>query len=171
MNVTISEDRWRHGRHLAGPAIYAYIALIIATLWLPEPPRIVGLLMLGGLVGIVFAGMKHDRELCERCMARMPLDSDAAVRRNRPILKARHHSWWILGTVIGLLVIQDLFPAHSWKSGAVATLGNVVIALFFFVVDRHNRLQPWCPWCRGGGDDEALVPDTPPGDRIPTPSA
>jgi len=172
MNITISEDRRRHGRHLAVPAIYAFIVVTVTMQWLPEMPRIVNLLMFAALMGLFYAYMQHDRELCDRCMAKMPLDPDAAVRRNRRLLKARHHPLWVLGPMVALVVTEDLLPYQSWEEKVAGTLVNAVFAIFITVATRHQHLQPWCPWCRGGGgDDDALAPVAPPNDRIPSPTA
>lgn len=117
------------------------------------------------LFGLVIASFllmrQHDRGLCERCMAAMPLDAPRQAERYR-------RRFWMAHTgseprfLIPYLIV---LIGSNFATSPAGRIGWAVIQLtmVYLVLSQttHRKLQPWCPWCSdGGGGDE--VKDTPP---------
>jgi hypothetical protein len=172
MTTATREERFRHGRHLANIGVYLFLLATAAMPWFPRPPRLVSLLVMVVLGGIVLAVMKHERELCERCINRVPLDPGKAVAKNRLVLRMCHRAKWALGTMIALLLVSYCLPESWWESSLASTLSMTAAITMVFSANRHNVLQPWCPFChRGdGGSESAEVPDPSDGKRKPVPA-
>lgn len=102
---------------------------------------------------------QHDRRLCEHCMASMPLDATAQAARYRSRFDVAHlgssRSVVIgyLALLIGSAFVPGLAGEIFWT---VMQLSMVYLVLSY---STHRRLQPWCPYCRGGGEDDKV--DTP----------
>jgi len=155
--------RWGHwGAQLLIAAIVAAIALRLR----PPPPGSPAALMLPlAILAFVLVSWlmmrQHDRRLCERCIAGMPLDAAARAARyrirfdiahlgsNRPLVLA------YLALLIGVNFIPGSIGAVIW------TLTQTTMIYLVLAYSTHRRLQPWCPHCRGGGghDDEVVTPD------------
>ncbi len=169
-----SASRWGHwSPHLLVGAIVTSIALGLR----PLPATPVALLAPVLVVGIVLASWvamrKHDRSLCERCMAAMPLNpSETAARcRRRFVVVHLGSDQRALAAYMLVLVASNLFLLIPGP-GLVQTLGgyawaSVQVTLIYLVVcyTTHRRLQPWCPECEGGGpgDDERMSNPAPSG--------
>ncbi|MGW7006583.1 hypothetical protein ACWGCW_28130 [Streptomyces sp. NPDC054933] len=120
------------------------------------------------LVGAgLFLTTAHDTgALCERCGV-VPDDVEERARRRRPLLAWEHamhgtrrryrasHTLWYALVGASLLV-----PHGAWsRVASTAALAWILAELWATRV--HNRLGPWCPWCRGGGDDDTEAAPTP----------
>jgi hypothetical protein len=130
------------------------------------------------VIVIVYLLVRHKRTLCERCVTDMPLDGDA--RAARPLTRvALHMAHLARDKRIGLGVVVVVIGAtvtYYLKLHLLNVLLLEVVLLAVLALWRsltvHQRLQPWCPWCRGpGGDSNAInEPGGPPGRRLPVPS-
>ncbi len=60
-----------------------------------------------------------------------------------------------------LFVGALLGPVAAVAASVLLLVGVVRLGV---VVNTHNRLAPWCPYCGGGGDDETTETPTPLGD-------
>lgn len=166
------EERWRHSRHLAEPAIYPLYLINLATTWLPHMPRIAAVAITVAMLGALAVILMHERELCERCISRIPLDPQKTVNRYRQALRAIHHPKWLLGSAIAPLIVGASLPQQWWETKTANSLCTVIGAIALFSVFRHQRLQPWCPFCRrdDGDDTPATIPDPVDGNRKPVPA-
>jgi hypothetical protein len=156
--LTRVTDAWGH---YGGESLIVAIAASIAVKIVPLPLMVNLLAALAIIVGVIggFVLMRrHDRRLCELCMTHMPLN---------PSLEVERHKWrfWVahdgsemrfvvpyLAVVFGSSFVVDYIGKWTWAA-IQATLVYLVLAQV-----THRRLQPWCPWCRSGGDS---VPESP----------
>jgi hypothetical protein len=162
-------ERWGH---LAPQSLMAAIVAVIVIRVRPptDPTTALGVSL--GLISFVLTSWlmmrRHDRGLCEHCMASMPLNPSELAGRSR-------RRFWISHTgterryVIPYLVVLIASNFAPGPSGLVFWI-IVQSSLIYLILaySTHRRLQPWCPWCRndgGGGEDEPARPDPPPGDR------
>jgi hypothetical protein len=105
--------------------------------------------------------LAHNRRLCERCIASLPLDASTVAGRYAVRFRVAHlferklFAVCYLGTVAG----SSLLAAHPvGRYGWAAVEASLVYLLLAYVT--HQRLQPWCPHCRNGGE-ELMAPTTP----------
>jgi hypothetical protein len=130
-----------------------------------------------GLIAVVLASWlsmrRHDRRLCELCVAAMPLNAAerAATYRRR---------FWTVHTaadprfLVPYLVVllgSNVLPG-TWGRLIWAVVQCSMIYLIMCHV-AHRRFQPWCPWCSddGGGserDTDLVPPPLPDNDRQPS---
>lgn len=171
MTTATREDRWRHGRHLSNAAVCAFLAVSIAVPWLPNLPRIANALITVGVLGVLFASFQHTRELCERCIGRVPLDPTAAVNRSRPALKAVHRNKVLIIPIVVFVLAGMVLPEHSWWAHLFNSLAMGSCLTANVCTGRHRLLEPWCPFChRGDGDDNAELPAPTGGTSKPVPA-
>lgn len=172
MTTAANAERWRHSRHLAQPALYLFFTASATEPWMPTPPRWIAATVTLLLFAALYANLKHDGELCERCIAHMPLDPQTAVDKHRKQLRTHHRLSRVFAAGLTLTVIGDVLPQHWIAAKALASSSTVVFLGLFYVIAVHNRLQPWCPFCpRDEGDDDTVdVPDPVDGNRKPIPA-
>lgn len=168
-----SASRWGHwSPHLLVGAILTSIALVLR----PLPASPMALLAPFLVVAVVLVSWltmrQHDRGLCERCMAAMPLNpSETAIRcRRRFVVTHLGSDRRALAAYLLALVVSNVLLLPG--PGTAQTVGRfgwaaVQVTLIYLVVcyTTHRRLQPWCPECqgRGPGDEERLSDPTPSG--------
>lgn len=159
--------------HFAPEILCASIVAAIVVGVHPAP----GLLMLTlpvsliALVLITWLLMRrHDRRLCEQCVAAMPLNAAEQANRYR-------RRFWMAHTgaekrflipYLAVLVGSNFFPG-TWGRIAWAVIQLSMVYLILSHV-AHRRFQPWCPWCSDGGggsdrDDDLAPPPLPDNDR------
>jgi hypothetical protein len=159
--------QWGH----SAPAIL--IAAIVAVIGLGFRPYAVGELSLTVeaallvLVLLTWLRMReHDRRLCELCARSMPLNAAGeAARFQRRFWLAHSGSNWRL-LVPYLLVLLGTNFLTSTPGRVVWALAQSTMVYLILAYSTHRRLQPWCPWCAGGGggsDTLDLDPDLPRG--------
>jgi hypothetical protein len=163
-------DAWgHHGSELLVLSVGSAIAVGVYP-----PPGLLGLTLPLALVVFVLASWilmrRHDRRLCERCMAAMPLDAAAEAARMR-------RRFWAAHTGSEPRYLVPYLAVVIGSSFAFETIGRIPWALIqstmiYLVLAQatHRRLQPWCPWCSGGGGGTELpeqTPVLPEDDRIP----
>lgn len=166
-----SERVAAHWGHFAPEMLITSIVGVILIRVLPpaQPAMMLGVSV--AIIAFVLATWlqmrKHDRGLCEHCMASMPLNPSAKAVRYRPRFWLAHKGGEprIGGPYLVVLI------SSNFARGSVGELFWVVMqtTMIYLILSysTHRRLQPWCPWCRndGGGEDDPVSPDPVPGDR------
>jgi hypothetical protein len=161
--------RWGHfAPELLIGAIGAVILLRLRPVYGP-----LALAVSFGLVAFVLTSWllmrRHDRGLCEHCLAAMPLNpSELAVRYRRRFWAS--HAGAEPRYVLPYLAV---LIGSNFATGPIGRLGWAVVqsSMVFLILaySTHRRLQPWCPWCQEGGggwdDDQPATPDPLPDDR------
>ncbi|MDT4989025.1 MAG: hypothetical protein QOI74_3119 [Micromonosporaceae bacterium] len=105
--------------------------------------------------------LAHNRHLCERCIAAMPLDAATVAGRYAVRFRVAHlferklFALCYLTTVVGsALLYFHPIARYGWA----AVQASLIYLLLVYVT--HQRLQPWCPHCRNGGQEQT-TPTTP----------
>ena len=161
--------RWGHN----GPTIFVAVIGAMAVLALQPLPYptgakpLISLCFVSILITTWLEMRKHDRALCERCVADFPLNpAESAVTYRRRLAmvhllaERRAATWYLVGILVACL-LPPLAPA-AFRIPALAVwlvaLGSLAYLLLSGV--SHRRLQPWCPQCgpQGGSDIETHQP-------------
>jgi hypothetical protein len=115
------------------------------------------------MLGTMFADIRHNLGLCERCISDLPLDGSRQAEHRQRELRfvhfMRRRSFWLI--VLMLAVGQGFVPSPY---GFILFGGLMALFTYeHFALLQHRRLQPWCPWCRDwdDGDDEEVETPTP----------
>lgn len=159
--------------HLAPEVLCATIvALIIVGLRPPAPSQavIVAVLLMALVVASWVFMRRHDRRLCELCVAALPLNAaERAVRYGRRFRMSHSGAEPRLLVPYLAVLIGSSFLPGTW--GRVVWAG-VQCSMIYLIMSHvtHRRFQPWCPWCNGGGggterDHDASPPPLPDNDR------
>lgn len=156
---------WKH-RHWGEHALVGAMVVGSASDWTPVSDKVSDIIgwMVGGAMIVAFVvHFSHLRgALCEDCIKAMPLDGHETARRRKPLLWAYHRLYdsrnTMLYVLLGLVAVSALAGNFLEKRSApslilfnLVTLGIIGIYVANGV---HRRLQPWCPYCRWGRDDE-----------------
>lgn len=169
--VTRVADVWGH----LAPEILSASILASILVGLRPPPGLLGLTVPLSLMVVVLASWvlmrRHDRRLCEHCMASMPLNAaEKAIGYHRRFWMAHTGSERrFLIPYLTVLIGSNFFPG-TWGHLAWALIQTSMIWLIVSNVT-HRRFQPWCPWCSDGGggssrDDDVVPPPLPDNDRL-----
>ncbi len=105
--------------------------------------------------------LDHNRHLCGRCIATMPLDpSTAALRYARRFRVVHLFESRLFGIAYLVTVVVSLIVSGNpvGRYGCALTQASLVYLLVVYLT--HQRLQPWCPYCRHGGEEHS-TPITP----------
>lgn len=160
-----SRLRQRWGHHSPELLITA-IGVAIVLAFHPVGGLLTGALVSISLMAFVIATWlvlrKHDRGLCEHCMASMPLNPSEQAKRYK-------RRFWMAHTGSERRFIVPYMIVLIASNFAQSTPGRIFWAvmqasMIFLILSyaTHRRLQPWCPWCSdGGGGDDAVDPVTP----------
>jgi hypothetical protein len=140
----------------------------------PGPVRLVWALVGGlsvGCLALITIGLTvHERSLCDRHVPFDVLrDPDGAVRRARWALRGwrrsrRVHAFAAAGLAIVVIVVVLAVPGWNRSvAGMLACLAAMAPLTALTVVNHlHDKLQPWCRWCRDDGGDGSLQFDPDP---------
>lgn len=140
---------------------------VVGVVWvgLFPPPGLLGVTvpvaLFGTVIGMFLLMRRHDRSLCEACVASLPLDAaQRATRMQRRFWTAHagtepRYLLPYLAVLIGSNFATTTIGRALW---AVVQLSMIYLLL---ASSTHRKLQPWCPWCSGGGGGSD-VDDTPP---------
>jgi hypothetical protein len=103
----------------------------------------------------------HNRGLCERCIASLPLDASTVAARHAVRFRVAHlfERKRFAAAYLAALVACSLLYAHPIGRYAWAAAQASLIYLLR-VYTTHQRLQPWCPRC-GNGGRERTAPAAP----------
>ncbi len=161
-------ERWGHfGAETLAAAIVGVILIglrpLDGALALTVP-----LALLAFVVATWVMMRRHDRRLCEHCMATMPLNPAAVAERYARrfwVTHAGSEPRLVIPYLAALVAVNFVPGALGRVAWTLLQLSMIYLVLSYAT---HRRLQPWCPWCRddgGGGDDDPVSPDPVPGDR------
>ncbi len=163
-------DVWGH----FAPEVLCVSIVAAVMLGLRPPQSALMLTVPIAVMAVVIASWllmrRHDRRLCEQCMASMPLNAaEHAVKYQRRFWMAHTGSERrFMIPYLVVLVGSNFFPG-TWGRIAWAVIQLSMIYLIMSHV-AHRRFQPWCPWCSSGGggserDDDVTPPPLPDNDR------
>ncbi|MCY7395068.1 MAG: hypothetical protein LH468_02765 [Nocardioides sp.] len=153
--------RWGHW---APQILIVAIGMTIVLGVAPMPPGNVltplsPVLLLAVVIATWVQMRRHDRSLCEYCVAAMPLNPSASAQRYARRL-ALVHQGSNRGAVAAYLAV--LLAANLALAVAPAALVRPALCLWvlaqsslvYLVLSHvtHRRLQPWCARCGGGGE-------------------
>lgn len=153
----------RLGHHASEVLILAVGAAIVVGLHpLPGVFMLTGPLAVIMLVLISYLAMRrHDRRLCEQCVAAMPLNPSAEAARYR-------RRFWTAHSLSEPRYLVPYFIVLIGSNFATSPVGRIAWAviqssMLYLIASHvtHRRLQPWCPWCSDGGGGEH-VEESPP---------
>jgi hypothetical protein len=151
--------------HYAPWLLATLVAVLIVLTLLPAVASQVPLYALGAaLLAALVLGLSilaHNRRLCERCIASLPLDAAAVAGRYAVRFRVAHLFERKLFALCYLAVVAGSAVLHSHpvgRYGWAAAEASLVYLLLVYVT--HQRLQPWCPHCRNGGEEQR-TPTTP----------
>jgi hypothetical protein len=151
--------------HHAPRLLAGLVAILIALTLIPGiPPSIAVPILLASLVAAVVLGgsiFSHNRGLCERCIASMPLEATAVAGRYSARFRVAHffeHKLFAFGYVAALVGFSLLYFHPLGKYAWAAAQAS--LAYLLLVYTTHQRLQPWCPQCASGGEEQ-LTPTAP----------
>jgi hypothetical protein len=114
------------------------------------------LLVLVGALVLAASVFAHNRRLCERCIAAVPLDASRVASRYAVRFRVAHlfeRRLSALCYLTALAVAAALYAHPVGRYAWAAAQASLVYLLLVYVT--HQRLQPWCPQCRNGGEEQA----------------
>jgi len=142
--------------HYATKALIALIGLV--AVYSAYPVGSFTLYVVGALVVISVAVIlaylihRHGRALCERCVMDMPLDISAKAAKYKKRFRVAH---WFQGGSLMVFYLATIVLVSFYSYTSIGKWLWVAIWISFIymllVYSTHQRLQPWCPYCRGGG--------------------
>jgi len=149
--------------HHASTLLIASIVGVVAVGLFP-PPGLLALtvpLALFGFVIVTWLMMrKHDRRLCEQCVTSMPLNPAERAQKVRRRFWMAHTGVEPRFLIPYVVVLIGSNFATSPPARAFWALIQLSMIYLILSAKTHRTLQPWCPWCSGGGGEE--VDQTPP---------
>lgn len=158
--------------HCAPQSLMIAIVAVIVLKLRPVEDPLMELTVVLGLVSFVLCTWlvmrRHDRGLCEHCMASMPLNPSAMAVRYRRRFWLAHTGSELRFVIPYLAVLVGLGFATTPAGVGAWVLAQLSIVYPILAYSTHRRLQPWCPWCRdggGGADKDSVTPDPLPSDH------
>jgi hypothetical protein len=145
--------------HYAPRLLVVLVAGLITLTLVPAIPVEIAVPVLVVLLAVTLvlavSLFAHNRGLCERCIASLPLAASAAANKYPLRFRIAHlfeRKVFAFGYVAVIAATSLLYfhPAgkYAW---AVAQLSLVYLVL---VYTTHQKLQPWCPYCKNGGEEQ-----------------
>jgi hypothetical protein len=96
----------------------------------------------------------HNRRLCERCIASLPLDAAAAAARYALRFRVAHLFERKVFALAYLAILTGSALLYAYPLGRVGwALAEASLLYLLLVYVTHQRLQPWCPRCGNGGQE------------------
>lgn len=164
---------------------YFLVIAAVASILLPvDLAEFVTLPALAGMMTFVMFNLfAHVNKMCELCMVMTPLDGDAEAERHSRSLRYLHWTTkplriksfplpinFILlilgGNVLDLILLNLFDPPYISIRFLDLLTSTLPISYFWISMNRHNRLEPWCPQCKGRGrgrrDQHIKTPDPSP---------
>jgi hypothetical protein len=133
------------------------VLTVVPALSAAVPLAVLFAILLAALAGAGYLALcvfAHNRRLCERCIASVPLDASRVAGRYgirfrvAHLFERRAFAVAYLGTVLGSAALAT-HPVGRYVWATVQA--SLVYLLVVYVT--HQRLQPWCPRCRNGGEE------------------
>jgi hypothetical protein len=150
--------------HHAVDLLVATIVAVVAVQLVPLPPlmALTVSVTLFALVLLCWLLMRdHDRRLCEQCVMSMPLNPSEQAKRYQ-------RRFWMAHTGAEPRFFVPYIIVLISSNFAMSTIGRIgwgliQLSMIYLLLAQstHRKLQPWCPWCQGGGGGEE-VDETPP---------
>lgn len=120
--------------------------------------------------GYLLLAIRQRRRLCLGCAAAVPLDPGGEAARRLRWLRLAHwqtaSSWLPIAVlavpVLALAAVALTVDLPAFGLAVAAAVMPAAVGIHAMAL--HERLRPWCPWCRGGGGGE---PDDPEPDPDP----
>ncbi len=145
--------------HYAPGLLAAVVGALILWTLVPSTTDVVPGPALWALFAVAFllgvSILVHNRRLCERCIAALPLDASTVASRYRIRFRVAHlfeSRLFAVGYLTVLtgsaLLAGDPVGRYVWA----AAEASLVYLLLVYVT--HQRLQPWCPYCKHGGEEQ-----------------
>jgi len=169
---------WKH-RHWGEHALIALIGFGAVIDWFPVSDQfsnVSGWVIGGVMIGAFLVHFGHLRgALCEDCIAAMPLDGHEAARSRKVFLRAFHKlhdgpyaMLLLLVGMVAMMFVGGIFEKRSIPYLLVYSAVNLVLVGFYLTLGIHRRLQPWCPQCHWGRDDDDEETEAPTPDPVTT---
>lgn len=156
------------GKPLRHRGHWIFIALLLPAAALEFAPArgvwsIVKLTVDVILLGAVYAQIQHSLALCEQCVTEFRSDAAGHAERHSWRFTAVHRAG-IAAQGTGLLVMVFASFTNNPLAGILNISVYAVLAAFTLLGQFHSNYQPWCRYCRNGGEDAEPVHD-PTGDH------
>ena len=149
--------------HHAPRILLGVVGVLVVLTVAPMPPEVSAQLLFGLLMTLMVLTMvlavaifSHNRKLCERCIRSVPLNASAVASRYGARFRVAHffERKVFAGLYLAAVAASSFFgfhPAGKYPWAAVqASLGYLLL-----VYATHQRLQPWCPFCKNGGEEQS----------------
>jgi hypothetical protein len=156
--------------HYAPRVLAVLVGVLVGLTLVPAAAAAVAWYALLALLGVALllglAMLVHNRGLCEHCIASLPLDAAGTAQRQALRFRVAHlfeSRLFALGYLAALVTCGFVSTNPVGRYGWAAAEGSLGYLVLVYLT--HQRLQPWCPYCRNGGE-EHLVPTTP--EPVPT---
>jgi len=151
--------------HYAPRLLLGIVATLVVLTLVPAAADLVpwpaSLALLTGAVLLGVSLVAHNRRLCERCIAALPLDASLVASRYRVRFRVAHlfeSKLFALGYLAVVAGSSFFYDNPVGKYPAAVVEASLAYLLFAYVT--HQRLQPWCPHCKHGGEEQ-ITPVTP----------
>jgi hypothetical protein len=151
------------GHHASGMLVGSIVA-VVAIQFVPMAPMTglgVSIALFAFVLVSWLAMREHDRRLCESCVMGMPLNPAEQAKRHQ-------RRFWMAHTGSEPRFLVPYLVVLIGSNFATSTIGRigwaiVQLSMIYLILSQstHRKLQPWCPWCSGGGGGED-VDETPP---------
>jgi hypothetical protein len=158
--------------HIAPEILIVAIMAVIVVGLHPLPGPFAYTVPLALLIVVLVSWLllrRHDRRLCERCLAAMPLNPSQQATRYRRRFQLAHIGSEPRRLIPYLIVLigSNFAPGPAGRIfWAVVQTSMVYLILSY---STHRRLQPWCPLCSDGGGgserEDPVAPDPNPSDH------
>lgn len=99
----------------------------------------------------------HRVPACERCPAYIPTNGSEEADRHHGWLWFSHSFGMIIGTYLVITVlatVPGLIFGSNTATQVCVCFGSLAWLPMFHALNIHDRLRPWCPWCRRRGKDD-----------------
>lgn len=122
------------------------------------------------LVVIVLSRDYHDSQLCLACVKRMW--DGHKVESHRRALRLWHSYLTRIGglwlTMAGLLVLSFFYQPDRLVMQLYNTFFTLALVANIYIEAIHDRLRPWCPYCKPWDDEgeEELTPEPDPSNKL-----
>ena len=168
--------RWGHaGPHILVGIMGSMAVLAIVPITYPTGARpMISLTFIVVMVSTWLEMRKHNRTLCEYCVADFPLNPAESAQTYSRRLDTVHRlaDKKVAAKFLMMVLVACLLPIVAPTELQVparilwlASLGSVVYVVLSGVT--HRRLQPWCPQCgQQGGSDKIDTPEPMPLDSM-----
>ena len=138
--------------HYAPWLLTALLWLLIAMTLVPVVTSYLPGSVLLGLFAVAlvlaYSVFAHNRGLCERCIASLPLDASTVAARHGVRFRIAHlfeRRRFAVGYLAALVACSLLYSHPIGRYGWAAAQASLIYLLRVYTT--HQRLQPWCPQC------------------------